>query len=74
MSVAFQTFDRELIAETLTAFCPSTTVKLIKWLVLSILRAKHAFVLSWFGAFENFRAHGKPTSFFVRFDKIKLPS
>ncbi len=63
MSVAFQSFDRELMADTLTALCPSTTVKLIKWVVLSSLRAKHAFVLGWFGAFENSRAHGKPTSF-----------
>ena len=74
MSVAFQSFDRELMVETLTACCASTTVKLIKWLVLLSLRAQHAFVLGLFGADEFSKSHGELTSFFVRFDKSKLPS
>jgi hypothetical protein len=74
MSVAFQSFDRELMVETLTACCASTTVNLFKWLVLSSLRAQHAFVLCWFGGDEFSKSHGEMTSFFVRFDKSKLPS
>lgn len=63
MSVAFQLLDRELMVERLTACCASTTVKLIKLLVLSSLRAQNAFVLGWFGADEFTKSHGELTSF-----------
>ena len=63
MSVAFQSFDRELTVERLTACCASTIVKLIKLLVLSSLRAQHAFVLGWFGADEFSKSHGELTPF-----------
>lgn len=74
MSVAFQLLDRELMVKTLSACLAATTVKLIKWLVSSSLRAQHAFVLGLFGADEFSKSHGELTSFFVRFDKSKLPS
>ena len=63
MSVAFQSFDRELMVERLTACCASTTVKLIKLLVLSSLRAQHAFVLGWFGGDEFSNTDGELTFF-----------
>ena len=61
MSVAFQSLDLELMVETLTACCASTTVKLIKWQVLSSLRAQHAFVLGWFGGDEFSKTDGELT-------------
>ena len=62
------------MVETLSTCWAATKVKLIKWLVLSSLRAQYAFVLGWFGAEEFSKLHCELTSFFVRFDKSKLPS